>query len=1078
MSLCLWSLFFLCSACTASSERAAERLNDKAFAYHYRSLDSVKVYADSVVNHYSSSENAYAEALNHLAFYYVGKMRYDLADSLLVTMSEVTNNRIELCIASIYRMRLCQRQSENKAYYEHRQQALTHFRRIHEEKQFTPHQQRRIAYAESEFRFVSSAYEYYVRRTDDAIRTLQELDSLGYARKDTAQTLAYLYNIGSGGIITQGTRDYIRQTEYDHLMRCYVIASEHSYTYWQANAMQAIAEHIIADGGEYFRENPSIMQYVNTESVPDSILAGNIAERSLRLFKEYGDVYQIAAAWRTLSQCYDQLGDYDGALYSLHNALESDTTLHNAPALMASIYERLSIEYSAVGKKQESDYYRNLYLDLYDNTRQDRQLEARAELLDKKIYRLNILIYAIISFLAILLLLLLWLVVKRRLRLRTGKDTTVNSFKKIKEDSQAHLNRIESDVEELQEQCDMMSFQLGKQEDLYIEQRARIHHINSLKPLLERMLLETSHLADADETTEIRTERKEYVQELLLRINQENDMLTRWIQIKRGEVSLRIETFPLQDVFSILSKNTTLFQRQGITFYLLDTQLSVKADKTLTLFMLNTLCDNARKHTHAGGSVSVCASLAENDMVEISVEDTGEGITEEHAATIFDIKPITDEKLSSGMSDAVHHSHGFGLANCRGIIEKYKKTNSLYANCEIGVESKVGQGSRFYFRLPAGLRKVVTVLVALLAISSAPAVAANTIYDSYADSVYQCNIQGRHSDALIYARRCLSEINKNYRSISPSSADTLMMVDTLVSEAAETRWIRDSISAPYPVLLSLRNEIAVAALALNDRLLYEYNNSAYSQLFREYSADKTLADYCRRMERAETDSNVAVGILILLVLTMLPIYYFSYYRYVISDILAMLRRIQQNITERQQSKAELVARLDQLTYEHNRLHIANNIIANSLSTVKHETMYYPSRIRQLMNDADYVQVDHVARYYAEVYGTLSAYAQSGSQMLLPPKTLHDIAVRTMAKLSGCRVGDIKPAEQNTPYAVYRFTLQAPSQSSMTETDRYNINIKILTQAARDLGELFNLRRCGIVIKDDNTAEVLLPEQIS
>ena len=52
----LWGLFFLCSACTATSEKTAERLNDIAFAYHYRSLDSVRVYSDSVLNNYSSYE--------------------------------------------------------------------------------------------------------------------------------------------------------------------------------------------------------------------------------------------------------------------------------------------------------------------------------------------------------------------------------------------------------------------------------------------------------------------------------------------------------------------------------------------------------------------------------------------------------------------------------------------------------------------------------------------------------------------------------------------------------------------------------------------------------------------------------------------------------------------------------------------------------------------------------------------------------------------------------------------------------------------------------------------------------------
>ena len=41
---------------------------------------------------------------------------------------------------------------------------------------------------------------------------------------------------------------------------------------------------------------------------------------------------------------------------------------------------------------------------------------------------------------------------------------------------------------------------------------------------------------------------------------------------------------------------------------------------------------------------------------------------------------------------------GFGLMNCKGIIEKYKKTNDLFRGCVFDVESELGKGSRFYFR--------------------------------------------------------------------------------------------------------------------------------------------------------------------------------------------------------------------------------------------------------------------------------------------------------------------------------------------------------------------------------------------
>lgn len=53
--------------------------------------------------------------------------------------------------------------------------------------------------------------------------------------------------------------------------------------------------------------------------------------------------------------------------------------------------------------------------------------------------------------------------------------------------------------------------------------------------------------------------------------------------------------------------------------------------------------------------------------------------------------------------------------NCRGIIEKYRKTNELFRVCLFAVKSTPGKGSCFYFRLPVGVRKVLTILALLFA---------------------------------------------------------------------------------------------------------------------------------------------------------------------------------------------------------------------------------------------------------------------------------------------------------------------------------------------------------------------------
>ena len=62
---------------------------------------------------------------------------------------------------------------------------------------------------------------------------------------------------------------------------------------------------------------------------------------------------------------------------------------------MASIREQLCIVYSAVDDKQASDYNRNLYLDLQDQTRQDRYYEARADQLDRTSHSLNLMLAAV-----------------------------------------------------------------------------------------------------------------------------------------------------------------------------------------------------------------------------------------------------------------------------------------------------------------------------------------------------------------------------------------------------------------------------------------------------------------------------------------------------------------------------------------------------------------------------------------------------------------------------------------------------------------------------------------------------------
>ena len=393
----------------------------------------------------------------------------------------------------------------------------------------------------------------------------------------------------------------------------------------------------------------------------------------------------------------------------------------------------------------------------------------------------------------------------------------------------------------LTEQMDVVRLHLMQSKRRNLEQRAKIQLVNSILPFTDRMINEENRLLLHNDNQEIRHQRYEYIAELTDSINNYNDILTQWIQMRQGELSLKIESFKLQQLFDLLSHSRMSFRLKGIDLTVKPTDCIVKADKTLTLFMINTIADNARKFTPEGASVTVEAE-GKSDYVEISVSDTGCGMDEEKLAHIF------DRTYTGG--------HGFGLKNCYGIIEKYKKVSRIFNVCQIKAESKVGHGTRISFRLPKGVvRLLILLLTNVLSWWGLPCTSVRaavprrpvnvTKASRYADSAYFSNINGTYDRTLQFVDSCQKYMTK-----------------------------RDT-----AVLLDISNEAAIAALALHKWEVYRYNNKVYTKLFREASADSSLPEYVRTMQRSQTNKTVAVVLLVILLIVIFPAYYFLYYRH-------------------------------------------------------------------------------------------------------------------------------------------------------------------------------------------------------
>jgi signal transduction histidine kinase/CheY-like chemotaxis protein len=98
--------------------------------------------------------------------------------------------------------------------------------------------------------------------------------------------------------------------------------------------------------------------------------------------------------------------------------------------------------------------------------------------------------------------------------------------------------------------------------------------------------------------------------------------------------------------------------------------------------LLNNSADAMGKRKGEGGTITVGTQLTPNDnMVELWVQDTGKGMSEEELNQLFTRGFTTKEE-----------GHGIGLSICKNIVDQHRGT--------IHVESKLNQGTTFRIKLP------------------------------------------------------------------------------------------------------------------------------------------------------------------------------------------------------------------------------------------------------------------------------------------------------------------------------------------------------------------------------------------
>ena len=1010
IGIVLFASFFSCTDMVPTKEvRLIDSLNGKAYAYRYRSLDSSYKYANEAYRQVNFYKSGKAEASNSLGFCAFMAMDFDRAEALHKEVYKLTKNELELLIADIGLMKICQRTAMNKEFYDYRNSALKRMKRIREESDLFAdrHEALRLDYAFTEFFIVSSIYYYYLQQRQEAITSLNRIPE-DEALTDTNQLLYYHYIKGSASLVEATKPEDRKMREFDQLYITWRTAVQTNHPYFEGNGLQGLANLMVSPNNfELFRTRRGYA--LDQFGFPvDSLLPLRMAQRALEKFREYNDLYQIAGAYVSIGKYMNEHGRYTEALDTLAKALdcvnqhhmlyyhhaadtldklhvfvEGDTTYTGVPWIMqedvrtvpewiSRIREQLSVSYAGLGMKYASDYNRNIYLDILNYTRQDKELESRYLSLEADSRQMTLVLSLVIV--GLVLVVILWWFFNKRSKIRNQVDVerlqriltlcrditssipmnvpliqqgidqlfgkgrlqleipeegkaALVPLHRLNRDEKALVHVLEpyivwaADNEQMVEALSDERMQLEKQRYVYEQhiagnkrqnliKKACLAIVNGINPYIDRILNEVHKLTERGyiDNAKIKKEKYQYIDELVTTINEYNDILALWIKMKQGTLSLNIETFSLNELFELLGKGRRAFEMKNQKLEIEPTTVMVKADRALTLFMINTLAENARKYTPEGGTIKVYARTTEDAYVEISVEDNGRGISEEDVAYIIGEK-VYDSRVI-GMKNAAdpevlkeNKGSGFGLMNCKGIIEKYKKTNDLFRGCVFDVESELGKGSRFYFRLPSGVRKAMGVLLLCLLLplgmvsclhdpippmlqdGDSIVVVTDSAYEDlldvasdYANAAYFANVDENYELALQYIDSAMLFLNEHYEKYARPDRPHRYM--KLVGEGtpAEISWWNELFDSDYHVILDIRNEASVAFLALKQLDAYSYNNSAFTDLYKLQGEDQTLEAYCRQLERSNTNKTVGIILCFVLLIVSLVGYYFLYMR--------------------------------------------------------------------------------------------------------------------------------------------------------------------------------------------------------
>jgi len=170
------------------------------------------------------------------------------------------------------------------------------------------------------------------------------------------------------------------------------------------------------------------------------------------------------------------------------------------------------------------------------------------------------------------------------------------------------------------------------------------------------------------------------------------DLIHSFLDISKIEAGIFDLNLSLQDYISFLTDNVkrnAMLARNKSQSIVIETSLSeinFCFDKNKIEQVLNNLLGNAMKYSAANTQITIEVSSS-GQWMTTRIMDEGQGIPQDELETVFHPYKTTSVKATSD-----EKSTGLGLAIVKKIIESH--------HGEVAVESEVGKGSVFSFKIP------------------------------------------------------------------------------------------------------------------------------------------------------------------------------------------------------------------------------------------------------------------------------------------------------------------------------------------------------------------------------------------